>query len=70
MRGPREPLLVDNGVTCRNCGERIVQLRYGFGPVWTHQPAGASFQDSMHRFCHNTVAEPAEDASIPSGADQ
>ena len=45
--------------TCRHCGKRIVSVNWSMGPGWTHQPAGASFQDDMHRYCHRTVAEPS-----------
>ena len=46
--------------TCRHCGKRIVSVNWATGADWTHQPAGASFQDDMHRYCHRTVAEPIE----------
>lgn len=45
-------------VKCKHCGERIVLINYSMGPSWTHQPAGASFQDGTHQYCHRTVAEP------------
>jgi hypothetical protein len=48
-------------VTCRNCGKRIVRTNDWRGrPTWTHQVAGASFQDGQHRYCHMSVAEPEE----------
>lgn len=43
---------------CANCGERIVLVNYALGQEWTHQPAGASFQDGVHQYCHKTVAAP------------
>ena len=45
-------------VKCKHCGERIVLVNYLTGQSWTHQPAGASFQDGTHQYCHRTVAEP------------
>ena len=48
---------------CVNCGHRIVRTNDWAGrPSWTHQPAGAAFQDGQHLYCHKTVAE-ARDAS-------
>lgn len=43
---------------CRHCGQRIVCVNYLTGPAWTHQPAGASFQDGAHIYCHTTTAKP------------
>lgn len=43
---------------CRHCGHRIVCVNYLTGPAWTHQPAGASFQDGAHIYCHTTTAKP------------
>ena len=43
--------------TCKHCGQRIVATRWS-SPGWTHQPAGASFQDGMHTYCHTTTAAP------------
>ena len=59
--------------TCRHCGERIVLVNWSMGPGWTHQPAGASFQDGMHVYCHVTRAaepepEPAADAALIADA--
>ena len=45
---------------CRHCGKRIVLVRWSDGPAWTHQPAGASFQDGQHTYCHITPAAPKE----------
>ncbi len=45
---------------CKHCGQRIVRVRWSDGPGWTHQPAGASFQDHSHAYCHTTRAEPKE----------
>lgn len=52
----------DSVSTCRHCGGRIVLVNYAMGPSWTHQPAGAAFQDGQHQFCHRTRAEPPEPA--------
>lgn len=52
-------------VKCKNCGERIVLVNYLTGQSWTHQPAGASFQDGTHQYCHRTVAEPYMDDQRP-----
>ena len=46
--------------TCTHCGSRIVLINWLTGPGWTHQPAGAAFQDGQHRYCHSTVATPRE----------
>lgn len=45
-------------VKCKHCDKRIVLINYSMGPSWTHQPAGASFQDGVHYYCHKTYAEP------------
>ena len=45
-------------VKCKHCGQRIVLVNYSMGRAWTHQPAGASFQDGAHQYCHRTIAEP------------
>ena len=45
---------------CVHCGQRIVPT-FAFlslVPTWTHQPAGASFQDGQHIYCHTTTASP------------
>ena len=47
--------------TCRHCGERIVLNNYALGTQWTHQHAGAAFQDGQHWHCHRAVAEPIEE---------
>ena len=44
--------------TCRHCGKRIVKMNYTLGSQWTHQQAGAAFQDGVHEYCHLTRAEP------------
>lgn len=46
--------------SCRHCGDRIVPFPFLGRPGWTHQPAGAAFQDDQHWHCHRTVAEPHE----------
>lgn len=47
--------------TCKHCGDRIVRTNDWAGrPSWTHQPAGAAFQDGQHTYCHITAAEPEE----------
>ena len=43
--------------TCRHCGKRIVKMNYTLGSQWTHQQAGAAFQDGVHEYCHLTRAE-------------
>ena len=50
---------------CRHCGQRIVRtyIPPPFGTEWTHQPAGASFQDGQHTYCHRTYAEPKEETT-------
>jgi hypothetical protein len=45
---------------CRHCGERIVLVNWSLGPGWTHQPAGAAFQDNIRDHCAVTVAEPVD----------
>lgn len=47
--------------TCVHCGKRIVRINYGLRNEWTHQPAGAAFQDGQHTYCHLSVATPATD---------
>ena len=44
----------------RHCGKRIVLVRWSSGPGWTHQPAGAPFQDGEHVYCHTKRAAPPE----------
>lgn len=44
---------------CKHCGERIVETKDWAGRLgWTHQPAGAAFQDGQHRHCHLRTAFP------------
>lgn len=43
---------------CRHCGERIVYVNWSWRPGWTHQAAGASFQDGVHEWCRRTRAAP------------
>lgn len=43
---------------CRHCGNRIIRIGGPSGPEWIHQPAGASFLDNTHTYCHITAAEP------------
>lgn len=44
---------------CRHCGQRIVRRNYLGQETYRHQPAGSSFQDGEHLFCHVTEAAPA-----------
>lgn len=53
--------MIDQVSTCRHCGQRIVLVNYALGPGWTHQPAGAAFQDGRHTYCHQTEAAPIEE---------
>lgn len=46
---------------CKHCCENIVQHTMAGGPVWFHQPSGASFLDSINQYCRTTIAEPRED---------
>jgi hypothetical protein len=38
-----------------------VFVNWAARPGWTHQDAGASFQDGMHTYCHRTAAAPIEE---------
>ena len=45
-------------LTCVHCGDRIVRQDFLGREAYTHQPAGASFQDGQHHYCHITAATP------------
>lgn len=47
--------------TCKNCGQRIVWVNYGWRPCWMHQAEGVSFRDGAYLYCKLSLAEP-EDA--------
>lgn len=49
-----------NESVCKHCGQRIVLINYMDAQDWTHQPAGAAFNDRAHRPCHTTYASPPE----------
>lgn len=50
---------------CINCKQRIVRVNYSNGPTWVHQPAGASFQDGVHIYCHVMIATAADPGEVP-----
>lgn len=45
---------------CKHCHKHIVLINGYAGPVWYHQPEGASFNDGMHLYCETQAAEPEE----------
>lgn len=53
-------------LSCVHCGARIVRQDFLGREAYTHQPAGSSFMDNQHAYCHVTVATPAPTREGPS----